>query len=90
MIQIGQTALMAALKANHLDIVQYLVMKGANINLQEQVQTKYLLYFIPNLMYDMRQDGSTALLLATIIGDKTSVQLLVEKGANIDDQNKVI
>ena len=53
MIQIGWTALMHASQYGHLPVVEYLVQKGADINIQNKVRNdiNYLLFVICSLCY---------------------------------------
>ena len=97
-MQYGETTLHCASSDGHHDIAQLLVQAGTNIDLQDEVSTylmfinavyrhvdSYICYHIRNM-----QDGVTALHCAIIYGHLDVVQLLVQEGARIDLQNKVI
>ena len=96
-MQDGRTALHCAISEGHRDIAQLLVQAGANIDLQEYVNTylmfiyavyrhvdTYICYHIGNM-----QDGETALHWVIYNGHLDIAQLLIQAGVNIDLQDNV-
>lgn len=65
----GETALMGACGNGHLEIVKYLISKGADINAKAEAT---------------RFRGTTALILASMYGHLEVVKYLVSKGADVN------
>lgn len=98
----GDTGLMLASKNGHRKVVEFLLKKGANPNLQNNSGITALMNAnhhkeIASLLIDSGADvnmvndrGMTALIYAasSIIGD-TTIALLISKGADINIQNNI-
>lgn len=85
-----------AVDSGKTDIVQFLIEKGANMDLQTEVKS----YYIQNklsFLFDRyivwnkttKQTGATPLIFASFKHNTTIVRSLVEKGAKIDIQDTV-
>lgn len=88
----GQTALMWAAAQRHPAVVRALLAGGADVHLRSQVwserrKTDLEQSSHPDYQVTIAQGGDTALMFAARSGDLASVQLLVEAGANVDDQS---
>ncbi|MBO7454125.1 MAG: ankyrin repeat domain-containing protein [Alphaproteobacteria bacterium] len=99
----GNTALMTAVWADHLELVKYLTEHGANVNLSDDEGDTPLLmaiwadhslelvkYLIEHGADIDRCDlyGSTPLIIATEIRNKKLVEYLTEHGADVNAQDK--
>jgi ankyrin repeat protein len=84
----GQTALMWAISQKHPDAVKLLLAHGVDLKATSEVWTEMMAvpphgYLGYNKM--IPHGGDTALMFAARSGDLTSVKLLVEAGANVND-----
>ena len=96
----GETPLVRA--SEHLDIVQYLLSRGADINAQAKYGDTALtgpaecgwlavmqVFLDSGIVLDLQErDGSTALMRASHAGQVEAARLLLEYGAGIDLQNR--
>ena len=99
----GNTPLITAIWSNNIELVKYLVDRGANVDLQDYegdtplimaVWSDHWAELVPYLI-DKGADknktdrhGSTPLIIAVEIRNKTLVKYLVEHGADIDTQDE--
>ncbi len=85
---LGNTALMRAVNKGNLKMAQLLLEKGADVDLQQQEKIKFS--FKNDVDRNVLEDrlGRTALMSAVDKGNLEMVQLLLEKGANIDLQGR--
>jgi len=86
----GQTALMWAVAENHSDVVKTLLALGADIKVRSEVWNEVMA--VPPhgyLEYNraITHGGETALLFAARVGGLASAKLLVDVGANVNDQD---
>ena len=78
-------------------VVEMLLEKGANVDLQKKVRQQLgararilcLFCILTTRLPSPWQDGVTALILAADKGHVKVVEMLLEKGANLDHQRKV-
>lgn len=87
--KIGETVLMIACAVpDRLEVVRHLVEKGANINIQDDVSaiSAFTEMFANNCAL---QNGETALMKTFHTGSIEVIKYLIEKGANMNLQNKV-
>ena len=81
---------MCAAEHGHSNIVNLLVEAGANLDWQD---TEVLAYIIEGCTMDLYlciQNGCTALTIATQAGQVPIVQVLLETGADLNIQEKVL
>ncbi len=86
----GQTALMWAVAQRHADVVEVLLTHGVDVHARSDVWTQVMAappHGLPEHNRDIPHGGNTALLFAARIGDLASARLLVEGGADVDDQD---
>jgi ankyrin repeat protein len=82
---------MNAAIGGHGEIVSMLIDAGASMDLQEMVIHRCITSPITSSNYDAsKQTGYTALMCAAASGDKEVVAMLVDSGANMDLQTKVL
>ncbi|BBM84654.1 ankyrin repeat domain-containing protein [Candidatus Uabimicrobium amorphum] len=92
----GMTALMFAILANHLSAVQLLVTNGADVNTQDRAGNTPLMFTksqeVCKFLIDHQanvnaksKDGITSLMLATKNDNSEVVTLLLQHGANVND-----
>lgn len=86
----GQTALMWAVAQKHPEVVKVLLAHGANVHAKSDVWTEVMA--VPPhgyLPYNkaIPHGGETALMFAARVGDLASAKLLVEGGANVNDED---
>ena len=99
----GLTPLLYTIQENNLKMFNILIGKGVNINLENKNGISPLMYAINQRNYDMfnklieaganinskdKNNGNTLLHIAVTKKDLKLVKFLIEKGANIDLQNK--
>ena len=92
----GTTALMLAVNRGDLDLVRFLVQKGADINAKAKDGTtalwnsligshgpilRYLLENGAEVVVRNKKNGATILMVASEIGNREVVDILIEKGA---------
>jgi ankyrin repeat protein len=82
----GQTALMLACSGGHKDVVQFLIAKGADVNLTTTAQIITAMKMSAGFSgtAEIYSIGSTALIFASEHGHKEVVQLLLSKGAKVN------
>jgi ankyrin repeat protein len=79
-----------AAQEGHVDAVQYLVEKGANIEATSVRERGCIaLRVLASCLTACAQDGWTPLHWAAVYGHVDAVRYLVDKGANINATNKV-
>ncbi|MEB3310246.1 MAG: ankyrin repeat domain-containing protein [Snowella sp.] len=92
----GSTALMVAAYKGHSVIVQSLLTAGANPHLIDTqgdsalklaIQSKNLATIATLLQFGVDPNSGNVLLLATRLGQKEAVKLLLEKGADVNQAN---
>ena len=102
-VQLGMSALMLASENGHLQAVELLIEKGADLNLQDKkvspMTTLFLvlleyIFFLSSVynkyMLPCIQDSSmSALMLALENGHLRAVELLIEKGADLNQRDWV-
>ena len=93
-IQIGLSPLHYASLCGHTDVVKLLIEYDAQIDVSAEVQVLVSLscnmsHVHDSLMQDEEGSCITALFLACQNGHKAVVELLIQKGANINYQDKV-
>src|SRR5579862_3731279 len=86
----GQTALMWAVSQKHPEVVKVLLTHKADVQLRSEVWSEVMA--VPPhgfLEYNkaIPHGGETALMFAARVGDLTSAKLLVDAGANVNDQD---
>ncbi|TGZ74094.1 hypothetical protein CRM22_001132, partial [Opisthorchis felineus] len=67
----GMSPLHQACFRGHVDVAEYLLQNGADVNSKDQKQ------------------GYTALMFAAITGNRPLIKLLLQRGARINDTNKI-
>ena len=96
------TALMLASEKGHLDVIQYLVEQGVEVNYKSK-NSGYTAFRVAyeNKYYDLMNyllehganidekdnEGSTALMSASVIGNVKAVEFLIEHGANVNEKD---
>ena len=85
-----QTALMWAVAQKHPDVVKALLAHGADVHARSEVWSQVMA--VPPHGYaeynrSIPHGGDTALMFAARVGDLASARLLVEAGANVNDQD---
>jgi uncharacterized protein len=86
----GQTALMWAVAQKHTDVVKLLLTGGADVHARTDRWTQMMAvppHGLPEYNRMIPHGADTALMFAARVGDVTSVRLLVEAGANVNDHD---
>jgi ankyrin repeat protein len=86
----GQTALMWAVAQKHADVVKVLVARGADLHARSESWSQMMAVPPHGLAEYNRMiphGADTALMFAARVGDAASAALLVEAGANVNDQD---
>lgn len=95
----GDTALNFCSEDRKLDVMKYLISKGADLNIQRECKSKaaheiiviFLLFIVSNLIpyhqYICLADGRNALLKAAEYKELKALQLLIDSGADITVNN---
>ena len=86
----GQTALMWAVAQKHADVVKRLLIGGADAHARSDTWTQMMAvppHGLPEYNRMIPHGGDTALMFASRVGDLASAKLLVEAGANVNDQD---
>ena len=96
----GVTPLFIAAQKGNGQIVHILLEKGANVDLANEVLLLivsfsflfffFFQFFIFLFFFFNVKNGATPLYIAAFKGDEQIVQILLEKGANVDLANKVL
>jgi ankyrin len=86
----GQTALMWAVAQKHPDVVKVLLAHGVDVHVRSDAWSEVMA--VPPHGYlgynrEIPHGSDTALLFAARVGDLASAKLLVEAGANVNDQD---
>jgi len=86
----GQTALMWAVAQKHPDVVKVLLAHGVDVHVRSDAWSEVMA--VPPHGYlgynrEIPHGNDTALLFAARVGDLASAKLLVEAGANVNDQD---
>ena len=81
------TPLIAASGENHIEVARFLIEHGANIDYQNEVFDKHVLFY--NLLCIPPQNGYSSLQAACDSGNTDIVKLLIQSNANIELKNKV-
>ncbi len=89
-VQNGDTALMKAVRNNHVEIVELLLKAGADINAKNNVCAHSVAAFTFVMVLVCCQSGGTSLLFAASRENIEVVQLLLNNGANVNDTNNVL
>ena len=86
----GQTALMWAVAQRHPAVVEALLSHGAAVDARSDVWTEVVKTtpepWNPEYVAEIPQGGYTPLLFAARVGDLASARLLVDAGADVNDQ----
>ncbi len=86
----GQTALMWAVSQGHADVVKLLVAGGADVHAKSDSWSQMMAvppHGLPEYNRMIPHGADTALMFAARNGDIASTKVLVEGGANVDDQD---
>jgi len=88
----GQTALMWAIAQRHPGVVKALLAHGADVHARTDVwtavkKTDSQQSSHPDYQVRVKEGGETALLFAARVGDVEAARLLVDAGANVNDQS---
>ncbi len=88
----GQTALMWAVAQRHPEVIRVLLAHGADVHVRTNVWTSLRKSDTdqsshPDYQMHVKQGGDTALMFAAQVGDVASARLLVDAGANVNDQS---
>ena len=86
----GQTALMWAVAQKHQDVVKRLLVGGADLHLRTETWSQMMAvppHGLPEYNRMIPHGGDTALMFAARAGDLASAKLLVEAGANVNDED---
>ena len=86
----GQTALMWAAAQQHAEAVGVLLDHGADVHARSETWSQVMAvppHSSPANQQDVPHGGNTALMFAARVGDLVSARLLVEAGADVDDED---
>jgi ankyrin repeat protein len=86
----GQTALMWAVAQKHAAVVTRLVARGADVHARTDSWTQMMAvppHGLPEYNRMIPHGADTALMFAARVGDLASAKVLVEGGANVNDQD---
>jgi ankyrin repeat protein len=86
----GQTALMWAVAQKHADVISVLLAGGADVHARTDTWSQMMAvppHGLPEYNRMIPHGADTALMFAARVGDATSVRLLVEAGANVNDHD---
>ena len=90
LIQDGCSPVYVASHNGHKDVVDLLVSAGADIHLATKVCIFIIHIFLWYTYFHIMQDGNVPLVVAAEKGHAQTVQRLLELGANVNHQNKVM
>ena len=86
----GQTALMWAVAQSHPDVVKALLARGADVHARSESWSQMEAvspHGVPDYNRDIPYGKNTPLLFAARVGDLASARILVEAGANVNDED---
>jgi ankyrin repeat protein len=86
----GQTALMWAASEQHPDVVKALLVGRADLHVRSESWSQMMAvppHGLPEYNRMIPHGGNTALMFAARVGDLESAKLMVEAGANVNDQD---
>ena len=88
----GWTSLMHASRNRHLEVVKYLLEKGADIDAKyygDLIVVQYLMEKGAKYINAKSKEGWTTLMYASYIGDFETVKYLIENGADVNAKNNI-